>query len=507
MEIRMRGPKSAKVVFLALLVLLVSVPSWAIVVSSTADSGTGSLRDTIDDANSDGVPTTITFDPTIFPPTTPCAVPAAGTITLTSALPNITGPGDRIDGSGACVVLNGQSSPNNVGLRVRASNVTIQSLTIQNFIGNDGVRVEARNATPTVTGVIIAGNTLLNNNRGVRIDGGTQTNNTVVSASVTGNMLDQNISGIQVRANGTGSDGGNTVSAVVDSNTITGKQIQGTQGGTGISIQGGVDIGSNNTVTALVTNNTLIHIPNDGIVANGCSGNATGSNNTVNATIAGNRIAYKNSNAPADFNNNGIVVTGAAGESAINSSCSGNTVVSEVSGNNVSGFKNNNITVGGGDEGTQGNSVQGSVLANHVSDAGLRGINVSGGQGNNHSVTVLISDNASTKNAAEGIRITTGSGMSNTVSVDGIVNNTTSRNGLDGITVRSGILGISGGTPVSGNRSDRNGDDGIDLNSLGYNVSNNRADRNVGCGIALGGNTDGVGNVAKKNNGGDICNN
>ena len=118
---------------------------------------------------------------------------------------------------------------------------------------------------------------------------------------------------------------------------------------------------------------------------------------------------------------------------------------------------------------------------------------------------MLISDDASTNNAAEEIRVTTGTAMNNAVPIRGIINNTTSRNGLDGIGIRSNIPGISGGTPVSGNRSDRNGEDGIDINSAGYNVSNNRGDRNVGCAIDLGGNTDGGGNVAKNNIGGNIC--
>jgi hypothetical protein len=41
--------------------------SWAIVVTTTADSGNGSLRAAIGAANTDGVPTTITFDPFVFP--------------------------------------------------------------------------------------------------------------------------------------------------------------------------------------------------------------------------------------------------------------------------------------------------------------------------------------------------------------------------------------------------------------------------------------------------------
>src|SRR5262245_12144129 len=141
--------------------------SWAIVVTSTADSGAGSLREAITAANSDGVPTTITFDPTVFPPQLPGII-----VLTTTALPNLMGTGDIIDGTGAGVVLDGTNLPTAAGLRVRASNVTIQNLTFNNFSGNDGVVVEGRDATPVVTGVMIVGNTFINNLRAVRIDGG-----------------------------------------------------------------------------------------------------------------------------------------------------------------------------------------------------------------------------------------------------------------------------------------------------------------------------------------------
>ena len=58
---------------------------------------------------------------------------------------------------------------------------------------------------------------------------------------------------------------------------------------------------------------------------------------------------------------------------------------------------------------------------------------------------------------------------------------------------------------MSGNRADRNGVDGIDLDSLGYVVSNNRALNNSGDGINLGGNANGGGNVARNNGGCNIC--
>ena len=68
----------------------------------------------------------------------------------------------------------------------------------------------------------------------------------------------------------------------------------------------------------------------------------------------------------------------------------------------------------------------------------------------------------------------------------------------DGILIASIIPG-SGTTPVSGNRTDRNGVDGIDINSTGYVVSNNVASRNAVDGINAVGNTNGGGNKATGN--------
>ena len=84
------------------------------------------------------------------------------------------------------------------------------------------------------------------------------------------------------------------------------------------------------------------------------------------------------------------------------------------------------------------------------------------------------------------------------ISLAGVSNNTASDNVDDGILIASNIPG-SGTTPVSGNRADRNGVDGIDINSTGYVVSNNTASRNTVDGINLGGNADGGGNVARNN--------
>jgi hypothetical protein len=403
-----------------------------LIVTNTNDSGAGSLREAITAANGDNVATTITFDPTVFP--LPPAL--SGVIVPLSALPNLIGPGDTIDGTRAGVILDGTNMTALLaaGLRVRASNYTIQGLSFRNFSANDAIVVEGRNATPVVTGVMIAGNTFNNNFRAVRIDGGNQNSNTTVNASVIGNTLLDNFRGIIVLGNVTGSDGGNSVSAFIDSNTIRGAQIEPLEGGDGIGIIGARDIGSGNSVIATVSNNTLQDIPDDGILAIGCSGGDTGSFNRVEATITGNVIKYKNNNSPPNFVNQGIIVSGAGGESDAISGCTDNTIVFEVSNNDVDGFKNNNISVSGGDEGTARNNVQGTIVGNTATNSrgnpggtnlGGSGISVSAGSGTQHFVhDITITGNKVSGNPRRGISITGGSGTDSDVARITVSSNT-----------------------------------------------------------------------------------
>lgn len=71
-----------------------------IIVTSTADSGSGTLRQALLDAQSGD---TITFEPAIFPPATPA------TIYVNSELPSINQGSLTIDASNAGVILDGSN--------------------------------------------------------------------------------------------------------------------------------------------------------------------------------------------------------------------------------------------------------------------------------------------------------------------------------------------------------------------------------------------------------------
>ena len=555
-------------------VLLAASHSWAqIVVTTLADSGPGSLREAITAANGDGVATTITFDPAVFPP--PPAAP--GVILVGAQLPALTGNGDTISGSGVGVVIDGLAlSGTERGLTIRRSNITVRGLTIRSFPG-DGIRVDTQGPSATVTGVLIEGNNVIaNGNRGIRVSGGARTSADpakTVSATVRGNTVsDSGVSGILVVGNlqdlGSGDIGGNQVTAVVDGNTVRrSKQSinSGRIAGDGIQIVGGTGDGSNNTVTATVSNNAVLQNRDDGIVAVGCGLEDAGSNNTVNVSIIGNTV--KESGLNADLTtNSGIVVSGASGEESTSTTCVGNTMRFEISNNVVTQSKSRNIQVSGGtgtghdvsgivsgnaakdspegdgilitggrgtgnavhDITVSANQVSGNlnrgvqinggnssvntvisgidVVSNNVRNNGGQGILISGGvQSINASISdILIDGNASNSNADRGIHVTRGASLSAfppVISLAGITNNTANSNADDGIVVGENVPGAGGGspTPISGNRTDRNRVDGIDINSTGYVLSNNSASRNRADGINAVGNVNGGGNVAKRN--------
>ena len=99
-------------------------------------------------------------------------------------------------------------------------------------------------------------------------------------------------------------------------------------------------------------------------------------------------------------------------------------------------------------------------------------------------------------NGRHGFRIATGSGLNNTVSLSRIQYNRANMNVQDGIFINTGVLGIASGTSVMANRTDRNGEDGIDIDSVGYILRSNSAYFNSADGINAIGNTNAGGNVA-----------
>ena len=158
-------------------------------VTTTADSGSGSLRDCL--ANAD-IGDVINFDTIIFPPNSPA------TISVLTPLPSITVDSLTIDGSNAGVIINGSQLSSGSGFELlEVDNVTIQGLQIVNFpwVGID-ILINTTNALiggdrnvgagPLGQGNLISGNAWA----GIWILGEQTTGNTVQ-----GNFIGTNLAG------------------------------------------------------------------------------------------------------------------------------------------------------------------------------------------------------------------------------------------------------------------------------------------------------------------------
>lgn len=140
------------------------------VVTTTADSGAGSLRQALLDADYGD---TITFDPGVFPPAAPA------TIGLASALPDLSTGGVTVDAADVGVILDGSGLTGGaVGLSISGDNNVILGLQILDFPaygvwlhdGASGNRIGGNPATGS--GPTGEGNTIANNRwSGVRIEG------------------------------------------------------------------------------------------------------------------------------------------------------------------------------------------------------------------------------------------------------------------------------------------------------------------------------------------------
>jgi hypothetical protein len=178
-------------------------------VSNTGDSGSGSLRQAILDANS-GVSTAITFT-------------VAGTITPATPLRPLTRAGTVIDATTApgfantpVVALDG-STTHGTGLDVEANTVTIKGLAIINW--SDGIDIGLTNA--------VTGTTIQRNFVGITTDGGTAGPNT---------------NGIGVFKSANALIGGASGSSPAPSNVISGNTM------TGIDVVGGAGTNSGTAI-------------------------------------------------------------------------------------------------------------------------------------------------------------------------------------------------------------------------------------------------------------------
>ena len=176
-------------------------------VTTTADSGPGSLRQAILDANANPGADTIAF-----------AIGATGsqqTIQPASALPIITGP-VTIDGwsqggagySGPPLIeLNGALAGSSVkGLHITAGSSTVRGLVINGFTGSfaAGIYLQTGGGNwiyGNYIGTNFAGDTRVANQRGIWIDGGSSSNRIGTNADGVDDAAERNVISANVEQN------------------------------------------------------------------------------------------------------------------------------------------------------------------------------------------------------------------------------------------------------------------------------------------------------------------
>ena len=454
-------------------------------VTNTNDSGAGSLRQAIINANASAGADIINFN-----------IPGGGTFTIspTSALPTIS-DGVTIDaltqpGASAGspkIVLNGQSAGANVnGLTVGtgADNSVIKGLVIYGFTGN-GVSIASNNSSVvssfigihesggygvpnslagvsitagtnnTIGGSTAADRNVISGNRGAGIDiSGTATGNIIkgnyIGTNPSGSSpVSNSLSGIQVStanniiggsAAGEGNlISGNTLSGVsISGSTATGNVLKGNYIGTDASGSYGVPNG-NDGVTIASANNTI-------------GGSAAGERNVISGN-RGSGVSISGSAATGNILKGNYIGTNAAGTGRVANNSNGVTITSA-----------NNII--GGSAAGEGNLIS----ANDQSGVFLSG---SGATGNVLKGNYIGTDAAGTgrlNNNSTGVSIT---GSNNTVGgVGSGEGNIIAFNNSAGVLVQSNPSSSNTtGNSIRGNSITENNGLGIDLGNNGVNAN------------------------------------
>jgi hypothetical protein len=477
------------------------------IVTVTADSGAGSLRQAIIDANATAGADAILFN---------IAGTGIKTIALTSALPAITDP-IFIDGASQpgyagtpLIELNGNSAgTGQTGLVITAGNSTVRGLTINRFrldgielagSGNDSIYANWIGTNNTATGASanLGVGIYINGTSGNTIGGGTFTVGTstfsarniisgntsdgilIQGASATGNAIKGNYIGLRA-------DGGGAIA----------------NRGSGVDITGGPH---DNVIggTASADRNFISGNSRNGVSISG--------DNTTGNLIQGNYIGLRINGTTAQGNGtNGVSIIGLNATSV-----SANVIGGTVAGarNIISGNTGDGVQIS--DLGASGNFVQGNYIGTDASGssavANNDGINIISAPGNTIGGTVAAARNIISGNRLNGVEIQDTGATDNIVRgnyiglrPDGAAALGNQDDGVDINSTSSNIIG--GSEPGAGNLISANASDGIEIaadinrfagdstlnlvqgNLIGTNAAGNAARPNASNGIRIVENT------------------
>ncbi len=430
----------------------VEPPRSVFQVTNTNDSGSGSLRDAIAQANASAGSDTISFVGSVFTDAIP------DTITLTSGQLSITDD-LRIAGLGANNLTVSGAGSSDI-FSINGAEVEIQGLTIAN--GSDGIKVNSNSNLTMTDSIISAGED------GIRIDENGNNNTVTVSNSI----ISKNSGDDGLEIGGSN----NTV-------TVTNSAISENEDGLAVE-------GNNNTVT--VINSTISLNSEDGLEIDG-------SNNTV--TVTNHTTISENTGDGIDITKNGNTVEVSQSTISFNTQSgielddegSDNTVTvigSTISANQDSGIKvegnNSTVTVSGSD--IVGNSAQlfgggifssgGSSNTLEVSDSVISGNTVLGDDFGNNGGGIYNSARMSLTNSIlSGNTAFSNGGIDNSGTltlIDSTISSNVGRDANSGIGNRGELTVIN--STISNHQS-RGGDGGIDnggtLTLINSIISNN----------------------------------
>jgi len=437
-------------------------------VTNIADSGPGSLRQAIVDANAAAGADAINFE---------ISGTGVRTITLSSGLPEITGA-VTIDGTSQAgfdntpiIELNGNGNPGTTGLTVRSNNSRVVGLIINRF-GRDGIAIRGgtsnviegnyigTNAAGTAAmangnegifltdgaqnnliGGTTAGsrNLISGNNRGIAVFGATTTNNTIE-----GNYLGTNAAGSEaVRNNTSGINLGGSSQGLVRRNVIAGNGSVGVvvaDGASNWTIDGNF-IGTNSSGSSA--------IPNGGqgiLIISGSNNNVVGGAGSARNVISGNTFG-------------GVVI---AGQGSANNTIQGNYV-----GTNASGT----AAIPANDHGIRVAQASGSIIrGNLVAGNGQSGI--------------LLHDGATNSTVEGNLVGTDATGTTALPNRDGVKIDASSGNMIGGSDASARNL-ISGNNAIGVFLVQGSANNSIKGNLIGTNLNGTAALANRGNGIWL----------------------
>ncbi|MGA2240288.1 MAG: hypothetical protein ABSG74_13860 [Candidatus Bathyarchaeia archaeon] len=472
-----------------------------LVVSNTLDSGNGSLRQALVNANATAGPDTISF-----------RIPGVGAHTIRphSALPAVSDP-VVIDGTTQpgfagypLIELDGASAGNSIGLRLISSNSVVRGLAINRFAGG-GLRVEGPGGNSiqgSFVGMDVKGTTsrpngqqgvLISSSWGNVIGGTNAADRNVISASsdagiylynggsnvVLGNFIGTTAAGRTRLGNGNNGVaindsrnnviGGATPGAwnIISGNTGSGVYLLGA-GSTGNLVQG-------NYLGTDVTGSLALGNTDNGVTLSGAAANVIGGTNAgAGNVISGNGeagIFLSGAGATNNLVQGNHIGTQATGRQALGNSYAGITIL-EAGGNLIGG------TVAGAGNVISGNKQDGIFITNSVGNVV---------QGNY--IGTDVTGRAAVGNGLCGLRLYSGANK-----VGGAVSgarNVISGNGLDGVwlvgtaAVRNRVAGNFIGPDASGTNGLGNGRAGVGISKAPGN--------------AIGDAEEGAGNVISAN--------